>query len=132
MRTVFGTVTLVNVGHNFILIGAEQPPDLAALTARLREREIASVPVTGRDTGSLHRRRTRADRRLRAGGSAAAVGRDLREREGAQVGAVAMGDVPLDDAVQRRVEIPCRRPAQPLAGLGRVEREKARLVRMRA
>ncbi len=47
MRTVFGSVTLVNVGHNFILIGADQAPDLTALTARLREREIASVPASG-------------------------------------------------------------------------------------
>src|SRR5437763_1506401 len=44
----------------------------------------------------------------------------------------AMAEVPLDDPCQRRLEIPHRRPGEALAGLGRVQREEAGLVRVRA
>jgi hypothetical protein len=57
---------------------------------------------------------------------------DLRERLRAKIGAIAVRHVPFDDPLQRRVEVPHRRPAEPLARLGRVQREESRLVRMRA
>jgi spermidine synthase len=47
MRTVFSSVTLVQAGHNFVLVGGDTALDRAALTARLREREIDSIPVSG-------------------------------------------------------------------------------------
>lgn len=47
MRVVFGDVTLVEVGHNMILIGTDRPLNAAELTSQTRRHAMAAVPITG-------------------------------------------------------------------------------------
>src|SRR3954447_15749142 len=53
---------------------------------------------------------------------------DLLERELARILAVALADVPLHDAVERRLEIPAGRPPEHRPGLRGIDLEVARLV----
>src|SRR6185437_10833925 len=69
-------------------------------------------------------------RSCRAGGVRERL--DLPERHGAHVGPIAQRLVPVDDALQRLVELDRRTPAEPALGPRGVELEVARLVRMRA
>ena len=47
MRTVFGSVSIVQVFHNFVLVGSDRPLDPSELKRRLQAHNVPGLPLTG-------------------------------------------------------------------------------------
>jgi hypothetical protein len=47
MRTVFGSVTLVQAYRNFVLVGTDRRVDLAELRRRLQLHQVSGPPLAG-------------------------------------------------------------------------------------
>jgi hypothetical protein len=52
MRSVFPSVAMVPLGHNYVLVESQRPFSTAAFTKRLRAEQIGA-PTTGAALGSL-------------------------------------------------------------------------------